>query len=53
MGEERITLDINVKAVLNIDREKWPENWNLFKEVGHQLSFHDAREWTILGVSIV
>ena len=51
MSEETITLNIEVKAVLNIDREKWPKDWNLWKEVGHQLSFDDARTWTILGIS--
>lgn len=53
MSEETITLNIEVKAVLNIDREKWPKDWNLWKEALHQLSFDDAQAWTILSVSIV
>lgn len=50
---ETIKVDITVRALLNIDREKWPEDWNLFKEVGHQIGFEDAQAWHVLRVSIL
>ena len=50
MSKEIITVDIEVKVVLNIDLESRPENWDLFKEVEQQISFSDAQAWIVHSV---
>jgi len=47
---ERINVVITVEAKLQIDKDAWPEGWNLKREIGHQLSFEDASEYEIISV---
>lgn len=53
MSREMITVDIRVRAVLNVDQENWPEDWDLKKEATHQVSFEDAQAWHVLEVTEV
>lgn len=51
--EEQIKVIVKVEAVLIIDRDVWPDDWNLIKEMAHQMSFSDAEECEIKEVTIV
>lgn len=50
--EEQIKVIVIVKATIIIDREEWPDDWNIKKEMAHQMSFSDALECEISEVFI-
>ena len=48
--EKEVNVIITILAKLLIDEDSWPEDWDLKKEVGHQIGFDNAREYEILYV---
>jgi hypothetical protein len=53
MNKEQINVVIEVHAELMIDKDEWPDDWDIQKEVGHQLSLSDAVEYIIESVKVV
>ena len=46
--EETIVVNMVVQAIVVIDKEEWPEDWDLVQEMGEQLSIDDATEYTVI-----
>ena len=53
MNREQINVVIEVHAELMIDKDEWPDDWDIQKEIGHQLSLDDAIEYSIESVKVV
>lgn len=51
--KEQVNMIVQISVVLMIDKERWPEDWTLEKEIAHQIIIDDALEWAVDGVRIV